>query len=574
MIKKDKIIELKILLLDLEKNTRGNNMEIIKIKSYLNYLDSVNVIKKIEKILDGLNKKNDEQEKILEVKKLLKEINLSQKKESNKSENHVLYKEKINFNVGLGHSILDTGNLVDSNYTMYQSSKSHGYAAEKMNHVYDTLAGEDTKIVGTDNAKNGADRVVNGIEIQTKFCATGKRCITECLNEKGNFKYIDSKGNPMKIEVPKDKYDEAVKTLEEKIKNGKVPGVSDPKQAKEIVKKSPFTYEQAKNVAKFGTIESITYDAVEGIKTAGTAIGISAAMSFAHSIWNGEDIEDALKNACHVGIQVGGISWISTIAAKQLARTSFQSTVRVGTDALAKQVGPKVAAILVNASRNMTGGAAIYGGAAMKSFSKMMSGNIVTGVAMTVVLSTADVYRMFQGKASGKQVVKTVAKSAVGVAGGTGGMLAGAAASGKIGAVVGSVIPGAGTLIGGTVGVFVGGLFGAFSGGIAAQKVTEIVMDDWLEIKDDIDEMMDIFNKEFSKLSFDYLLSSNDVEKVTSKIREIDLPDEMRNMFHSSNRREHAKVIIIPLIIRVVETRKKIILPRDNKILDFLEIIF
>ncbi|MGL5099276.1 MAG: hypothetical protein ACRC6B_04450, partial [Fusobacteriaceae bacterium] len=232
--------------------------------------------------------------------------------------------------------------------------------------------------------------------------ATGKRCITECLDDKGNFKYIDSKGNPMKIEVPKDKYDEAVKALEDKIKAGKVPGVSDPKQAKEIVKRSPFTYEQEKNLEKFGTIESVTYDAVEGIKTAGMAMGISAAMSFAHSIWNGEDVGEALKTSCHVGIKVGGISWVSTIAAKQLARTSFQSTVRVGTDALARQIGPKVAANIVNASRSMTGGAAIYGGAAMKSFSKMMSGNIVTGTAMTVVLSSADVYRMCQGRASGE----------------------------------------------------------------------------------------------------------------------------------------------------------------------------
>ncbi|MGL5126348.1 MAG: hypothetical protein ACRC6U_10280, partial [Fusobacteriaceae bacterium] len=254
----------------------GNCEEIIRLKALSQYIYLEDILKEFLKI-----------SKSLEVKK---PVNNS-----------------LAENTGYAHASLDTGNLVDSNYTMYQSSKSHGYAAEKMNHMYDTISGKDAKIVGADNAKNGADRMVDGTEIQTKFCATGKRCITECLDDKGNFKYIDSKGNPMKIEVPKDKYDEAVKALEDKIKAGKVPGVSDPKQAKEIVKRSPFTYEQAKNVAKFGTIESVTYDAVEGIKTAGMAMGISAAMSFAHSIWNGEDVGEALKTSCHVGIKVGGI---------------------------------------------------------------------------------------------------------------------------------------------------------------------------------------------------------------------------------------------------------------------------
>ena len=36
------------------------------------------------------------------------------------------------------------------------------------------------------------------------------------------------------------------------------------KEAKNIVKKGHFTYEQAKNIAKAGTVESITYDAVNG----------------------------------------------------------------------------------------------------------------------------------------------------------------------------------------------------------------------------------------------------------------------------------------------------------------------
>ena len=45
--------------------------------------------------------------------------------------------------------------------------------------------------------------------------------------------------------------------MEEKIKNGQVKGVSDPNEAKNIVKKGHFTYAQAKNIAKAGTVESL-----------------------------------------------------------------------------------------------------------------------------------------------------------------------------------------------------------------------------------------------------------------------------------------------------------------------------
>ena len=41
----------------------------------------------------------------------------------------------------------------------------------------------------------------------------------------------------MQIEVPSDKYDAAVSAMEEKIRRGQVNGVTDPAEAKKIVKK-------------------------------------------------------------------------------------------------------------------------------------------------------------------------------------------------------------------------------------------------------------------------------------------------------------------------------------------------
>ena len=68
------------------------------------------------------------------------------------------------------------------------AERGHGFAAEKANHLYDLFHGEDAQIIGSDNAKNGADRLVNGVEIQTKFCNSGSKCISECF-ENGKFRY-------------------------------------------------------------------------------------------------------------------------------------------------------------------------------------------------------------------------------------------------------------------------------------------------------------------------------------------------------------------------------------------------
>ncbi|MBC7675419.1 MAG: hypothetical protein H7173_05080 [Rhodoferax sp.] len=103
-----------------------------------------------------------------------------------------------------------------SNYAdnvILQAERGHGFAAEKANHMYDKFSGKDAKIVGGGNAKNGADRIVNGVQIQTKYCASGSKCISDCFDDTGNFRYQNPNGTPMHIEVPSDKYDDAVKAM-------------------------------------------------------------------------------------------------------------------------------------------------------------------------------------------------------------------------------------------------------------------------------------------------------------------------------------------------------------------------
>lgn len=436
---------------------------------------------------------------------------------------------------------------------IFGATRGHGFAAEKANHLKDVLTGKDAKIVGGDNVKNGADRLVDGVYIQTKYCSTGSKCISECFDN-GKFRYLNSDGSPMQIEVPSDKYDSAVQAMENRIKTGQVPGVTDPELAKDIIRKGAFTYDQVKNIAKFGTIESLTYDAVNGIKLAGTAMGISAAVSFAVNLWNGEDWDKALESSCYVGLKVGGIAWISSIITAQLGRTSIEQGLRGATDWIVQQMGPRAAAWIANGLRS---GNAIYGAAAMNYVSKLLRGNIVTGVVTTLVISSVDFVRMFQGRCSGAQLFKNIASTATGVAGGTGGWMAGAAG----GAALGSVIP----IVGTTVGGIIGGLLGAFAGGTAANAVATAILDEFIE--DDAKEMLGIVENVFGKIAFDYLLNEEEAESVIDEFKSKDVTKFLRDMYASSDRDDFTKKEFELMIKNIAKNREVISLPSDEQLI-------
>ena len=273
-------------------------------------------------------------------------------------------RETLGFASGL---IGSAKNYADN--VIFRASRGHGFAAEKANHLNDVLKSKDAKIIGGDNAKNGADRLVDGVNIQTKYCNTGSKCISECFDN-GKFRYLCGDGSPMQIEVPSDKYDSAVQAMENRIKKGQVSGVSDPKDAKTIVRKGAFSYAQVKNIAKFGTLESLTYDTVNGIRLAGTAMGISATVSFAVSVWRGDAWETALESACYTGLKVGGVAWVSSVITAQLGRTGIEQGLRGSTDWIVKKIGARGASLLANGVRS---GNSIYGAAAMNHVSKLLS---------------------------------------------------------------------------------------------------------------------------------------------------------------------------------------------------------
>lgn len=429
----------------------------------------------------------------------------------------------------------------------FNTPRGHGFAAERANHIYDKVTGKDAKIVGDDNAKFGADRVVDGVNIQSKYCNSGSKCIQECFHD-GRFKYINPDGSPMKIEVPSDKYDAAVKAMENRIKNGQVPGVTDPSEAKNIVRKGHFTYEQTKNIARAGTVESITFDAVNSAIIATTAFGVSTALTFATCIWNGEDFNTSLKYATYSGLKVGGTTFVTAILSSQLSKAGLNSALVGSSEAIVSIMGPKASAMLVNAFRSGTN---IYGAAAMKSAAKMLRGNAITGAVSVVALSSVDVVNIFRGRISGAQLFKNIANTASTVAGGTAGWVGGATA----GAAAGSVVPIIGTAVGGIV----GGLLGSFAGGSAANKVSDTVVSKFIE--DDADEMVRIIEKVFTQLAEDYLLSHKEAENIIDSLKDELTGSILKDMYASSRRKQFARKLLINHVESEVSKRKKIVMP-------------
>ena len=481
----------------------------------------------------------------------IKEMIACEKNESKSISQPVIFGDNKNAGAIAGGVSVGAYGQVNKLYDeeKFNAQQGHGFAAERANTLYDKITGHDAKIVGDDNIKNGADRIVDGVMIQSKYCQSGKSCINECFDKEGQFRYMVD-GKPMQIEVPSDKFDTAVQAMEEKIREGKIPGVTDPAEAKNIVRKGHFTYEQAKNIAKAGTVESLTYDAVNGVIIASSAFGITAVITLATNLWNGEDFNTSLKLATYSGIKVGGTAFVTTILASQLSKAGLNSALVRSSEAVVKFMGPKASAVLINAFRN---GSKIYGVAASKSAAKLLRGNAITASVTVVVLSSFDIANIFRGRISGKQLFKNLTNTATTVAGGTGGWLGGAA--------IGSTIfPGVGTVV--------GGLVGSIAAGAAAGKATEAILGNFIE--DDAEEMVIIFQDEFELLAKDYLLNQKEAEKSVDKLGEKIDGKLLKDMYASSDRKKFAKNILLPIIENETKKRKHVIAVSDDQMVKSL----
>lgn len=421
----------------------------------------------------------------------------------------------------------------------FNASQGHGFAAEQANHLYDILTGNDATIVGGDNAKDGADRLVNGVNIQTKYCGSASQSVAAAFDN-GQYRYLNPDGSLMQLEVPSDQYEAAVELMTKRIEQGQVPGVSNPNEAGNIVRRGHFTYTQAQNIAKFGTIESLTFDAVNGAIVSTSAFGITAAITFALSLWNGDRAEIALEHAAYAGLQVGGASFATTVITSQLARTGVNTALTNSTNVIVKALGTSTSTSLATA---LNSGANIYTATGANAATKLLRGNFVTGAVMTLVLSAKDIRNAFSGRISGKQLFKNVATIAGGMAGGTVGYVAGSIIAGPIGGFVGSV-----------------------AGGTLGGKAVHTVAGNFIE--DDAVALVKILEDSFCQYATEYVLTKEEVEIILIDLGRVIDAECLLNMFASFDKKAYADNLIREQIEKLIRMRSRVYIPSEQEFIN------
>ena len=378
------------------------------------------------------------------------------------------------------------------------SGKAHGLAAEDANTMIDRLTGHDARVVGSDNALNGPDRLVDGELIQSKYCATAHASVSEAFGgPSGEYRYIDGSGRPMQLEVPKDQYLQAVEEMRRKIADGKVPGVTDPEEATKIVRKGHLTYQQAQNLCKFGTIESLTFDAFTGVIVGVTAGGISFVLTAAIGYWQTKDINKALRGAVIVGVKTGGKTFAAYVITAQVQRipavkTFLESAININFGAHGKAVKS-----LGDGLSKMSGAAKFKNAAANGA----VRSAAVAAAATFVVTSGWEIGRYCCGKISGLQCFKNVLVGGAGIAGGSGAALLGA---------------GWGTAICPGVGTVVGGIVGGLAGGALSTWLAKLGLDALID--DDSVVVFTLVQEQAGIIATMFCMGQKEIDKVMNRI--------------------------------------------------------
>lgn len=440
----------------------------------------------------------------------------------------------------------------------------HGELAEEANSIIDRLQGHQAEILGRDNAKNGPDRSVDGVLIQTKYYKTARGSLEACFDPSSHqYRYLAEDRTPMQLEVPKDQYEQVLRGFEKKISQGKVPGVSDPRDAEKIVRKGKLTYDQAVNLAKPGTADSLKYDAATGAVTCSCAFGLSFLATTFMAYRETRDINGAVQAGIAAGVQVFGLSFAQHMVVSQLSRTGLSNALMAPSQTVVGKLGFKASATIVNGLRALTGKTAISGAAASNQLAKMLRGNAVSAAVTLAVFSVPETYKLFQGKASGAQYAQNMACLATSVAEGIAGATAAGIAAAKVGAVAGTAVsPGVGTIVG-----LAGGMVGGTVGTVAAGVVGGILFEG------DSASFGRYFNATVSCMAVEYLLDGREMDELLAVLDGVK-PEEFKALMEETlpSQFQEAKVraFLVPMFDEIVSRRERFALPTSRQISEAL----
>ena len=370
-----------------------------------------------------------------------------------------------------------------------------------------------------------------------------------------------SDGKPMQLEVPKDQYEKVVEGFRRKIENGKVPGVTDPNEAANIVRKGRLTYQQAVNLTKPGTIESLSYDALTGVVTCSCALGITFVATVFLAWRKTGDITQAIQAGASAGLQVFGISFIQHMIVSQVARTGLANSLLVPSQYVVGKLGYQASATIVNGIRALSGKGAIYGAAASKHLAKILRSNAITSVLSFAVFSIPETYNVASRKISGAQYAKNMSVLAGSIAAGAGGAIAAGVVAAKVAGAAGTAVaPGVGTVV---------GIAGGFVGGAVGAKVVKVAGD--ILHEDDVETFGRMFNAYVSLMIGEYLLDEGEIDSMISRLNEVK-QKEFKTLFENLQKSSEQECVVRdflnPHFEAVIAKRTPFLLPTPENIID------
>ena len=367
----------------------------------------------------------------------------------------------------------------------------------------------------------------------SKYFETGEKCIEACFDEDGEFILLND-GRPGIIEVPRDMYDDAVKSLRYMIISGRTGAFSDADKAESLVRRGLFTYEQAKNIALSDKVWDISYDEETGGVETSCPMGLSALTALALCFWDDDTAafsagkrEEAPKDA-----------FDADDASKSVAKSDAARAALGLSDEMISILGMGASAAI---SGTLGGEGTGSGASFVKNAAEALKSDLLSTALVFSLIGTFDVVNIARGRISKGQFLRNIANTGAAAAGGAAGMMGGAA-------VGTAILPGAGTVI--------GGIIGSLAAGGAAGKAADLVTGALLE--DDAKDMLNIIEQVFLKLASEHLLCKKEAEKAADGLREKLGGGVLKDMFAAPNRRGFASELILPEIEEEVFKRKRI----------------
>jgi len=333
-----------------------------------------------------------------------------------------------------------------------------------------------------------------------------------------------------------------------------VPGITDPEKAYEIIRRSKLTYKQARNLARAGTFESLTYDVVSGAINCSFVFGITVLVTFGFAYAQSKDFKKSMKVAACAGLQTFGLSLASQILSTQLARTGFSKMLMPASDFIVQKLGPQAVQKIINSFRALMGKKPIYGAAAAGSLSKALRTNAVTAGIAFVVCSVPDTFRLARSRMSAGQYFTNMANLITSMIGGVAGAIGTGFVVGKIAAAKGTVVaPGIGTAAGFVVGT---------ATGFAASLGTSAIIKQFRE--DDTTVLMRMFNAAVMNTCYDHLLDEKEIDAFLKRLSEDKdcaelLKTTMKKLYSSKTQYADLLALCDAAVAPVVAKRKVIV---------------